>query len=361
MIAVEGRPFSFDEIVGQKGIVRELKNYSLNCSFPEVMIFVGESGTGKTTLARIVAALINDPDPIKKDDHLDPNPESPESKAIRSEKFDRNTYFFKAGGMTKEEVLKLEDIAGSTSLYGGKNVMIIDEAQELSKAGKGIALNLLEKKHRNTHIILCTMNPDAFDKSIRQRGLFYTFRSPTVTDIATNLFNILDRKKIDVPDEFIMKGLILIAENCEGSVRGSVQILQRCLGGKFFTVEEIEQEFGILGLSKLADILFSFVNFGEKGFETVRRQDPKEFFFSSYKFITDCLVYLRTGVSDAEWKADQYDRFKNAEPQLSELFLIYADVERNLRTVFNSSYFFCRLSEIYKQKKLPAKPVERTR
>jgi DNA polymerase III gamma/tau subunit len=359
-IAVNYRPFSFEEICGQKGIVAEFKKRSLEKNWPSVMIFAGESGTGKTTLANIVAALINDPNPIDQKTYLNPNPESPESRAILSEMYNRNTTFYDASRMAKEDVLKLEETAGSSSLFGGSTVLIIDEAQELSKTSKGVVLKLLEKKRDDTYIILCTMNPDAFDKSIRSRGLLYTFRSPTITDIATNLFNILDRKKITVPDPFVEKGLFLIAENCEGSVRMSVQMLERCLAGEFFSADEIAQEFGLLSLQKLGDIMLSVIKCEEKSFETVRKQDAREFFFSSYRFISDCLIYVRTKTTDAEWKVEQYSRFQNTEQQLSELFAIYADIERNIRSVFNSSYFFCRLSEYYKGKAVPEKPV-RTR
>jgi len=356
MLTINSRPFCFDAMCGQKGIINEFKKRSLTNDYPAVMIFVGDSGTGKTTLAYIVAALINDPAPINKGTYYDPNPASPESKAILSETFCMNTSFYDASRMDKEDVLKLEEIAGSGSIFGGKKVLIIDEAQELSKTSKGAVLKLLEKKREDVYIILCTMNPDAFDKSIRSRGLLYNFKSPTVTDIASNLFNIVTREKIAIPDEFIQKGLFLIAENCEGSVRMSVQMLERCVAGELFAPEEIAREFGVISLSKLGDILLSVIEQKEKSFDLVRKQDPREFFFSSYRFLTDCLVFLRTNTIDAEWKAEQYRRFVNYEPQLTNLFNLYSDVEKNLRTAFNSSYFFCKLSEYYK-----CKPILRTR
>lgn len=349
MIAIDDRPFSFDEMCGQKGIIGEFKKRSLTGDYPSVMIFVGDSGTGKTTLANIVAALINDPNPLKKNTHFDPNPESPESRAILSEKYGRNTSFFDASKMSKEQVMDLEDVAGSASLFGGKTVMIIDEAQELSKTSKGVTLKLLEKKRKDTFIILCTMNPDAFDKSIRSRGLLYTFRSLNTSDIATNLFKIIERKKIKVPDSFIEQGLFTIAENSEGSVRMSVQIFERCLAGEFFTAEEIGREFGMLSMGRLADVMYSTVSRDVKAFEGIRKLDPKDFFFSSYRFVMDCLIFLRTKAVDAEWKAEHYGRFLNYEQSLSELFNIYADVEKNLGMAFKSSYFFCRLSEFFKQ------------
>jgi len=359
MITINERPFSFDAMCGQKGIISEFKKRSLEKDYPSVMIFAGESGTGKTTLANIIAALINDPNPINRKTHFDPNPESPESRAILSELYNQNTSFFDASRMAKEDVLKLEDTAGHVSLFHGKTVMIIDEAQELSKTSKGITLKLLERKRKDTYIILCTMNPDAFDKSIRSRGLLYTFKPPAVPDIARNLFNIINRKQIAVPDVVVEKGLLLIAENCEGSVRMSVQMLERCIAGEFFTPDDIAQEFGVMSLQKLGDIMLSIVNRDEKSFEVVRKQDPREFFFSSYRFITDCLVYLRTKTVDAEWKSEQYARFQKAEPKLAKLFNIYADVERNLKSAFNSSYFFCRLSEFYRLVKKVEEWVEK--
>lgn len=369
MLAITERPFSFDLLCGQKGIVSELKKASLNPKVPgkgfsEVMFFIGESGTGKTTLAYIVAALLNDPNPINKGTHFDPNPESPESKAILSETFNRNTSFYDASRMSKEDVLKLEEVVGSSSMFGGSTVLIVDEAQELSKTSKGIFLRLLEKKRNNAYIILCSMTPIVFGKAERSRGSVYTFRSPTVTEIATNLFNLIERKKITVPDEFIGEGLFLIAENCEGSVRMSISMLERCLKGELFNAEEIAKEFGGMTIEKLGDIMFSVIKKEQKSFEIVRNQDPKEFFFSSYRFLTDCLIFLRTGTSDAEWKNDQYQRFIGCEAQLFDLFLIYSDVERNLRTAFNSSYFFCKLSEYYRCNPIEDRvtvPVIRTR
>jgi len=362
MIAINDRPFSLDEICGQKGIINEFKKRSLTGDFPSVMIFAGESGTGKTTLANIVAALINDPQPIKKATHCDPNPESPESKAILSERYGRNTSFFDASRMSKEQVLELEDTAGSASLFGGKTVMIIDEAQELSKTSKGITLKLLEKKRLDTYIILCTMNPDAFDKSIRSRGLLYTFRSPSVTDIATNLFNIIERKKLEVPDAFVEQGLFTIAENSEGSVRMSIQIFERCLAGGFYTAEDIGREFGLISLNKLADIMFSVATGDVKVFEEIKKLDAREFFFSSYRFLMDCLIYLRTKTTDADWKSEHYAKFEKQEPRLSQIFSVYADVEKNLGMAFKSSYFFCRLSEVFKQGAVaPEMPSKRMR
>jgi replication-associated recombination protein RarA len=75
MFNLDYRPFSFDEMAGQKGIIDEMKKRSITMDFPKVMIFAGPSGTGKTTLSRIITALLNDPNPIvHSDGSKDPKP-----------------------------------------------------------------------------------------------------------------------------------------------------------------------------------------------------------------------------------------------------------------------------------------------
>jgi DNA polymerase III gamma/tau subunit len=253
MLALNQRPFSWDDICGQKTITQEMKKRSLNRDFPSVLIFGGDSGTGKTTTALIIAALLNDENPLQGEGCLNPNPESPESKAILSETFNMSCSMYDASRMAKEDVLRLEETVSSSSMFGGKRVLIIDECQELSKASKGVTLKLLEKKRQDAYIILCTMTPDALDKSVRSRGLYYQFKSPSSFDIAEYLFKLTEQFGKDVPDSFISEGLIAIAENSEGSVRMAVQNLEWCLARELYTAEEIQGAFGFLSNTKLFD------------------------------------------------------------------------------------------------------------
>jgi DNA polymerase III gamma/tau subunit len=358
MLALNQRPFCFEDICGQKAIVQEMKRRSLTGDFPSVLIFGGESGTGKSTMALIIAALLNDKNPLKGDGCLNPNPESPESKAIINETFNMSCSMYDASRMAKEDVMRLEETASSASMFGGKRTLIIDEAQELSKNSKGITLKLLEKKRQDTYIILCTMNPDAFDKSVRSRGLYYQFRSPSAYDIAEYLFKLTERFGKDVPDSFIQEGLIAIAENCEGSVRMAVQNLERCLAGELYTAEAIQSAFGFMGNDKLVDIIFKTLNRNVEVFKDIRTMDIKEFFYTSYKFISDCLIYLRTKTADAPWKAEQYGRFANQYGKVTELFNLYADIDQKMGAYFKSVYCLARLSDFFAvQAPCPSTPV----
>jgi DNA polymerase III gamma/tau subunit len=348
MLALNYRPFAFDEICGNKAIVTEMKKRSLKKDFPTVMFFAGSSGVGKTTTASIIAALINDDNPLSGDGCLNPNPESPESKAILNETFNMSCSMYDASKMNKEDVMQLEEIISSESFFGGKRIFIVDEAQALSQHSKGVTLKLLEKKRANAHIILCTMNPDSFDISIKSRGLFYAFKSPSSSDIAEYLFGLIQKLNIEIPDTFIQEGIFTIAENCEGSVRLAVQTLDRCIAGEFYSAEVIQEAFGFMSNARLFEIITLMLKKDVAAFKEIKKMDLKEFFNFSYKFISDCLIYQRTQLVDAPWKSDQYKRLENYKDDISRLFDLYADIDIRMGAYFKSIYCLARLTDFFK-------------
>jgi DNA polymerase III gamma/tau subunit len=227
------------------------------------------------------------------------------------------------------------------------NGAIVHNCQELSKSSKGITLKLLEKKRQDAYIILCTMNPDALDKSVRSRGLYYQFRSPSSFDIAGYLFGLTDQFGKDVPDSFIQDGLITIAENCEGSVRMAVQNLERCLAGELYTAEAIQNALGFMSNAKLFDMVSRILNQNIEVFKDIRTMDLKDFFYTSYKFISDCLIYLRTKTVDAIWKAEQYNQLENQQTRVIELFNLYSDIDQRMGAYFKPTYCLARLSDFF--------------
>jgi DNA polymerase III gamma/tau subunit len=353
MLALDFRPFAWDDICGQKSLVAEMKKRSLKKDFPTVMFFAGNSGTGKTTMASIIAALINDDNPLKGDGCLNPNPESPESKAILNETFNMSCSMYDASKMAKEDVMRLEEIISSESFFGGKRVFIIDEAQALSQHSKGVTLKLLEKKRANAHIILCAMNPDSFDVSVKSRGLFYAFKSPSSSDIAECLFGLIQKLDIEVPDVFIQEGIFTIAENCEGSVRLAVQTLDRCIAGEFFSAGAIQETFGFMSNARLFEMMLMMLKKDTAVFKEIKKMDLKEFFYLSYKFISDCLIYQRTQMADAPWKADQYSRLENYKSAVSNLFDLYADIDTRMGAYFKNTYCVARLTDFFKDSAPP--------
>lgn len=352
MLTQEKRPFSFDEMIGQKGILSEMKRRSINMDFPSVMIFSGPSGTGKTTLAYIIAALLNDQDPIiHKDGSKSPNPESPSSKTIREEKFNRDTKLYDASSMGKDDVLALGRGIANAPLFDKNRVVIIDEAQELSKAGKGVTLELLEKKRKDTYIILCTMNIDSFEKAVQSRGHVYNFRSPNSTEIAEHLFTLSEDFELEETpevEEFFTKGIFMLSENAGGSVRMAIQNFERCMYGKFYTSEQIEQEFSIMSNEKLTTLIRKILTKDSTCVKEIKDFGAKDFYYKVLKTLNDAYLFKNTGYIDQDWKRSFAESIQKYD--LENTILMLLEVDRG--PYFNEDLFFFRLSKIMEKERV---------
>jgi len=352
MYSLEHRPISLDTIVGQKGIIREMKKRSLTRDFPEVMIFHGPSGTGKTTLAYIIAGIINEKNPIEKEGFIDPNPDSISFQSILKEKFSRDIHFYDASSLNKEEMQKLENIASSAPMYDTKKVLIIDEAQEITNAGKGVALRLLEKKRKNSHIILCTMNIGAFDKAVQTRGINYKFKEPNPSEIAGYLFSVVAEEGLldTVPEVFLTEGIFSIAENSSGSVREAVQNLERCIMSEIYTPEDIIKELGLYTDSFITDALVAILNGKSKDIIDGIFKDPMSFHLKAAKIVSESEMYKYTGYIDQSWKKKNMERLISS-PNFDKIVEVIYNLSREV--YFRESVFKIEMARLFKSVNQP--------
>lgn len=333
MLSLDRRPKSFDDFVGQKTTIKEMERRASQKDWPSVMFFVGPSGTGKTSLALVIAALMQDSNPLSlKSGKINPNLESPEVKDIFNLKFHKDVSFYDASSMSKEDVLKLQEQVRTPSMYGDKKVIIIDEAQELSKAGKGATLNLLEKLNSSVHIILCTMEPDKFDKAILSRGQVYTFRNPTTSEIAEHLFSVtesfLPEKEFEeIPNTFFEEVLTALAESSEGNVRTALQYLERSLNSKLYTEQSIIEELGIVGNATLTKTVESMVKGEVSCIEEIQKIGVKEYFYKSWKILIDGNLATLGATIKPEWKARFAKKISIEKSKIEDLLSLYSNVE----------------------------------
>jgi DNA polymerase III gamma/tau subunit len=243
-------------------------------------------------------------------------------------------------------------------MFDKHKVIIIDEAQELSKAGKGVTLELLEKKRKGTYIILCTMAIETFDKAVQSRGHVYTFRSPSSSDIAEYLFRLTEFLNLpDVPEieEFLSKGIFLIAENCEGSVRMAVQNLERCVFGEFWKEEQIEKEFSFLSNEKLSDLVLKILRKDVSCVKSIKDFGTKDFYYKALKTLNDAYLYSITGYIDQPWK----ERFAKSLKSYDLEKVISTLLEVDKGVYFREDLFFYCLSGLLKKE--PSRELLRER
>jgi len=362
MYSLQYRSKTFDDIYGHKTNVKEFKKRSENINFPDVMIMSGLSGSGKTTSAFMIAKLLNCKTPIKQaDGHNEPCNECASCKDINEEKFSRDVFFKNASEMGKEDVNKLNDLVNNFPMFDKNIIIILDEAQELSKSGKGATLKLLEKTRKNVYFILCTMDSNAFDIAVKRRGQTYLFKEVSSDDIAEYLAFIVKKEGLfdTLPDEFIFKGLFFIANNSYGSPGYAVSILERCIAGEIYSEEDITRELGLVSDSVSTNILEKMLRTDKSVFEDLKSTELKELYFKSAKILREAYIYGVHGYISDDWKLPSAKTLSKNTSQLEKLIEMFYAVKSE--PYFNENSFYVELIKYYKENENKEVPVIRKR
>ena len=297
-LSIKYRPQQLSDVVGHFMVLNELENRSKEMVFPQAMLFSGAYGQGKTTLAMIMAKLINCKHPAQKEDgHYEPCGECESCKDIEKESFSRSVHFLDCSTMGKDDVVRLQEQANTAPLYDKNQVFILEEAQELSKAGLGAALKMLEKPRKNVYFILTTMTIGKIDKAIQSRCQHYQLKGVTFDEIADYLLEVLDKESLidTVPKEFLEEGIFLIAESAEGSMRTAVQMLERCIYGEYWTREKILANFDVIDSETVSQVLLDILKGDKQVFQKIETLDKNSFFWLGWKNLLNAMMYKETG------------------------------------------------------------------
>lgn len=282
------RPINFDQVVGQEHIVVALKNQILNDKLAHAYLFCGTRGTGKTTVAKILARAAN----CKNRQDANPCNECEICKSI-FDNADLNVFEMDAAANNSiNDIRKIRELVQYPPINDEKyKIFIIDEAHELSDAAGDAFLKTLEEPPEYVIFILATTEPSKLKSTILSRCQRYDFRRIAIPDIISNLKNICEKEKIDIEEN----ALHFIAEKADGSMRESISILDRCnafLTNETATLDKVKY---ILGIAD--DTVFSEMT------KALIKEDVKEVLSlldTSIKngkeitvFVNDYIYYLR--------------------------------------------------------------------
>ena len=341
------KPFSFNDMIGQPKFLEGMKNRSKEIDFPHTMIFEGESGSGKSTSALIIAALLNCDNPIEHEDGThSPCGVCSSCKDIKEERFQRDVYFLDASNMGKDDVIELDTIASGIPFHDKKRVIIIDEAQELSNKSFGATLKLLEKKRDNAYFIFCTMNVKSISQPIKDRGQTYKFWPVPEKLIAEYLFNFV-KDDSSIPDEFIGNGLFLIASYANGSVRAALKYLSRCVDEHLLDTEDIERELGVISKDTLASLILKLLSGDPSFFAAMKSKEETidDFFNKSWMALLEAKLYKAGGLNGLkipDWKKKYNIKYLEYEKTIDKVLNIYEDVFEHSRYL-KTDYFLTKL------------------
>src|SRR3712207_6589414 len=142
------RPRSFDEVVGQEHIVRTLRNAIGLGKVHHAYLFVGSRGTGKTSMAKLLACALN----ARGGPQADFNPEDPASRAILAGSSLDVVEMYAASNNSVDDIRELRENVALQPMEGGRRVYILDEAHMLSTAAWNAFLKTLEEDRKSTRL-----------------------------------------------------------------------------------------------------------------------------------------------------------------------------------------------------------------
>ena len=214
------RPIDFDTVVGQDAIVKTLRNQVIKGSTAHAYLFSGTRGTGKTTVAKILARAINCPNEI----NGNPCNECPTCKAAL-EGTNLNIVELDAASNSGVDNIRkiIEQLEYLPRDGEKKKIFIIDEVHAISGSAAQAFLKSLEEPPEHVVFILATTDPNRLPETILSRCQKYNFKRINIESIVAYLKKICDAEKIDIDDD----ALTFIAEKSDGSMRESISKLDR--------------------------------------------------------------------------------------------------------------------------------------
>lgn len=222
------RPLSFGDVVEQRHIVETLKNSVKSNSISHAYLFCGTRGTGKTTMAKILARAINCLNPV----NGSPCNECDICKGIIDGSVMDVIEIDAASNNGVDDVRQIKDAVMYVPAVARFKVYIIDEVHMLSTGAFNALLKTLEEPPESVVFILATTEPHRLPATILSRCQRFDFKRISVSGLAGRLRIIADSAGIVYEDA----ALNLIARLAEGGMRDAISLLDQCISSGIKTV-----------------------------------------------------------------------------------------------------------------------------
>lgn len=241
------RPQTFDEMAGQKHILRTLQNAIKENKIAHAYLFTGPRGTGKTSMAKLLAKALNCESENK------PCNECENCKEITEGSHPDVVEIDAASNNGVDEVRSLIEKVKYSPILGKYKVYIIDEVHMMSTGAFNALLKTLEEPPEHVIFILATTEPHKVLPTIISRCQRFDFGRISVSDIKERIKVVLEKENINYEEDVVD----LIGELCDGGMRDALSILDQAIAyaGNDLKCSHIREIYGVTSLSEKIELL----------------------------------------------------------------------------------------------------------
>lgn len=244
------RPDTFDDVKGQDHIVTTLKNQMKADRIGHAYLFCGTRGTGKTTVAKILAKVVNCEHPV------DGNPcnTCDSCKAISAGVSTNVIEIDAASNNGVDNIREIREEVAYRPTNGKYKVYIIDEVHMLSTGAFNALLKTLEEPPSYVIFILATTEVNKIPVTILSRCQHYDFRRITIDTITDRLADLMQEEKVDVQE----RALRYVARAADGSMRDALSLLDQCIAfylGETLTYDKVLEVLGTVDTEVFSQLL----------------------------------------------------------------------------------------------------------
>ncbi|MDO4490265.1 MAG: DNA polymerase III subunit gamma/tau [Lachnospiraceae bacterium] len=249
------RPDSFEDVKGQDHIVTTLKNQIKAGRIGHAYLFCGTRGTGKTTVAKILAKTVNCEAPVDGS----PCNACPTCLAISAGVSTNVIEIDAASNNGVDNIREIREEVSYRPTQGKYKVYIIDEVHMLSTGAFNALLKTLEEPPEYVIFILATTEANKIPVTILSRCQRYDFKRISIDTIAARLKTLTEKEGVDTEE----KALRYVARAADGSMRDALSLLDQCIAfylGETLTYDRVLEVLGTVDTEVFSRLLRNIIS-----------------------------------------------------------------------------------------------------